>query len=315
MTSNVSARAATAGELIKYRDVGHWVKPGLAIQHPDTVFRARVNDAFADGLDGVVQFGFDTVGYGAYTDVKQNMMAWIGSTLGGHERGIIRVRQEPTSSVFYCNPFSDIPIADNDYIEVFNAYSIWPRDYVVDGRTIYVDNDILFGDYRNGGIIPRVGPLASVVRLTGATVDFTPPDPSLSAGYDGTTIVSWEYFAPGASATSGMTGTTPVFTYDTAGEYEWSIDILDSNGRTTTAHRWIFVEPDEMKFEIESCSGDYSTGYWSFTVTLFDSVAMTTVHDRALAVLYEDKAFYNNTAGSIGKMTGYENITCVGWNQ
>ena len=52
--ANTSARAYTVGELASIRTENQGAVLGLAIQHPATVYTARINQTF-DTLDGVAQ--------------------------------------------------------------------------------------------------------------------------------------------------------------------------------------------------------------------------------------------------------------------
>lgn len=311
MTSNVSARAATAGELVKFRAGGQWSKLGLVIQQPETVFTARINDTFAS-LDGVVEFIYDG-GSGTLADVKVGMTIFVGTAAGLYDKGICRVRQAPSATDIYIGQTSDIQFADNDYITIVNSFSLWQRDLARAGDLVLMDYDISFGDLDNGGIIPRIGPMVAVLKLVAGTVTFAPPDPSLSAGYDGATIVSYLYDAPGAASTADMGTTAPSWTYDTAGEYRWSCTITDSLGRETVSYRWVFVDPEPVSFNLESCGADYGDGDWSFEVTCFAGVTRADVHDRALVTLYAEREVYNGVTGSVGKMAGFENVLACGW--
>ena len=310
--TNYPARSATSDELIKFRSSGDFVKLGLAIQHPAIIYQARINQTF-DTLDGVYELIYDG-GSGTLANVLKNMVVFIGSSAGTYDKGICRVRQLPTSTILYISETSDIQFADNDYITIIDAMPLWPRDITDTGGVVMMDYDIEFGNYQNGGVIPRIGPLVSVLRLTGATVNFNPVDPSLSAAYDGATIVSYLYAAPGASATSGLGTTSPTFTYDTPGEYRWSCTITDDLGRTTTAYRRLFVNPAALDFVVdEDPSGDYDSGYWSFKVTCHSDVTLADVYDRALVTLYAERESFGGVEGSIGKIAGYENIMLSGW--
>lgn len=311
MTDNIPARAATSPELVKFRSEGDFTKLGLAIQHPVTVYTARVNQTFTS-LDGVFELTYDA-GSGTLVNVLKNMLVFIGSAAGLYDVGICRIRQLPTSTVFYISQTSHIQFADNLYITVVDSMPILQRDITYAGGDILMDYDIQFGDLLNGGVIARIGPLTSVLKLVAGTVTFAPPDPSLSACYDGAAIVSYLYDAPGAASTADMDTIAPSWTYDTAGEYRWSCTITDSLGRETTAYRWAFVDPDPIEFILEDCSGDFDSGDWSFEVTCLSGVARSEVYDRALVTLFGEREFYNYVEGSIGKIAGYENIKCAGW--
>lgn len=311
MTDNVPVRSAISGELIKFRGNGQWGKLNLAIQHAETVYTARINQTFTS-TEGTYELTYDG-GTGTLTDVLQNMTVFIGSSAGAYDKGICRVRKLPTASKLYISETSDIVFADNDYITIIDHMGIWARDITETSDVVMMDYDIEFGSSLHGGVIPRIGPLAAVLNLTGATVNFTPPSSALSASYDGTTIdgILWE--APGASATADMDTVSPTFTYNAAGEYRYSCSLTDSNGRVTTTYRRLFINPAEINFRLESCVGDTDTGYWSFEVTCFNNVSLSDVYDRALVVLYAKREYYNGVQGSIGKLAGFENIKCVGW--
>ena len=276
------------------------------------MYNARVNQTF-DSLDGVAEFIYDG-GSGTLTNVKPGMTVFVSAVaFGQREKGITRVRKEPTADTFYIAETSDIQFADNDYITVFDAFALWPRDITETSGVVRMDYDIEFGSTLNGGVIPRVGPIVSVLNMTGASVTFTPPSPSLSASYDGTTIDSYLYEATGAATTTNMDTSSPSWTYDAEGQYRWSCSMTDSNGRVTTAYRWVFVNPPSVDFTLDTAVvGDYDSGDWSFTVTLFENATKIDIYERAMITLYATD-YYEGTQQAIGKLEGYENILCVGW--
>lgn len=101
----------------------------LYFDKPETIFAARVNA----GLFAlpIVEFAFDGVSVGAYTDVKPNMTFLLGSTLGGDDLGRGRVRLAPSSTIFYPGESSyndhdgEIAPVDNAYLTVLNEFRIW----------------------------------------------------------------------------------------------------------------------------------------------------------------------------------------------
>ena len=314
--TNSPVRAATSPELVKFRGEGQYSRLGIAIHHPVTIYTARVNQSFtATTLDRVNQLTYDG-GSGTLSDVLIGMTALIGSAAGLADKGVCRIRQAPTSTILYISEQSNIQFANNDYITIIDRFDITQRDVTIDGDDIKMDYDIVFGDQSNGGIIPRLGPVATVINQTTGTITFTPPDPSLSNGYDGELPSTYFFSAPGAVTTSDMTDPSLAsWTYPLTadGEYRWSLDITDTAGRVTTAYRRVFVNPSEIDFALsETPSADYDSGGWSFGVTLFDNATQADIYDRALVVLYA-KDYYAGTLGSIGKISGYENVVCVGW--
>ena len=308
--TNSPVRSATSPELVKFRADGQFSKIGIAIQHPPTVYTMRVNEVWT-GTGGRSQLTYDG-GSGTLANVLEGMTVFIGSAAGLFDRVITRVRKTPSATILYIGETS-ATISDNDYITIVNSFSIWNRDITNNGGVVSMDYDILFGDLTRGGIIPRLGPVAAVINQTTGTITFVPPNPSLSAGYDGATVSSLVFAAPGASTTSNMTSaTTASWTYPLTadGEYRWSCAITDSLGRVTTAYRWVFVNPSEIPFSLGSCGASFDDGDWSFEITNYADVSA--IHPRALVTLYA-KDYYAGVEGSIGKLAGYENVIATGF--
>lgn len=307
--TNSPVRAYTSPELTKIRS-DQAASIGLAIEHPATIYTARVNQATFE--DGEASITYDS-GSGTLADVLEGMTVFIGSAAGTYDKLITRVRKTPTATVFYISP-TNAPLADNDYITIVDSFGLWQRDLSNVGGNILMDVDIEYGDITRGGIIPRIGPMTTVINQTSGTITFTPPNPSLSAGYEeDVTIVSYTFAAPGASTTSNMTSATAAsWTYPLTAnqEYRWSCAIVDSRGRTTTAYRRVFVNPTEIPFTLESCGANFDDGDWSFEITNYADVSA--IHPRAMVTLYAND-YYGGVIGSIGKIAGYENILACGW--
>lgn len=101
---------------------------------PDTLIAtARVNQV--SFVYPLAQLTVD--GTSGWSDVQQGMTVYIGSTSGGHEKGIYRVRLTPGSTTLYLQETSsqdpgEIPIgirsagfADNDYVTVLQRWDIF----------------------------------------------------------------------------------------------------------------------------------------------------------------------------------------------
>ena len=312
MTSNIAARAATAGELSKFRAGGDFTRLGLVIQQPETVYTCQIDQTFST-LDGVAELTYDNA-TGTLGDVLPGMTVYVGSTAGARDKGVLRARKAWGADTAYIGQVSHIQFEDDDWLTVVRAFALWPRDIAQAGGEIRMDYDIPFGSPANGGPIPRIAPIAAVLTLVDGSVTFNPPDPTGSACYDGATVSSYQYAAPGAATTSDMDTSAPEWTYDTPGAYLWSCAVTDDAGRIVTSYRWIFVDPEPVDFELaQNPIGDYQSGYWSFAVTLFEDATTDDICERALVVLYAQKEYYGGVAGSIGKIANYENIECVGW--
>lgn len=310
--ANTPARAATAGELTKYRANGQASEYGLVIHHPVTVYTARINQTFST-LDGVTQLTYDT-GSGTLADALEGMTVFIGSTAGARDKGITVLRKSPTATVFYIRPTSDIAFADNDYITIVDAFQIAGKPIYNNAGVVMMNTDIKFGDLTRGGVIPRLGPLAAVVEQTSGTLTFVPPNPEQSAAYDGAAITGYEFEAPGASSTSNMTDPDNAsWTYPLTadGQYRWDCIITDDLTRETVSYRRVFVNPTEIPFRLEGdIEGDVEAGDWKFEVTAYADV--DDLFEGAMVVLYR-REYHGGAIENIGKLAGFENIEAVGW--
>lgn len=310
MGANTPAREATVAELSSFRSNNQWSRIHLAIQPAVTVYTARVNQTF-ENYDGVYEIKY-IGGEGVLAEIVPNMLLLIGSSAGAHDHGICRIRKAADDVKFYIGLTSGIRPEDEDYLTVIDMMPLCAKHPTGSGTSVRMDYEVEYSAAADAPI-PVLGPLAAVLRLTGDTVEFTPPDPSdLSWSPVGAAITDYLFDAPGASATADMDTTQPTFTYDTAGWYRWSCTITDENDVSSTGYRWLVVEPESPQFSLQSCEGSVDDGGWSFEVRALSGVDLDTVRDRAMCVLWTED-WYDNQKGSIGPIEGYENILAVGW--
>ena len=310
------ARALTADELTALRTDGQTCRLYLAVHVPTVVFTARVNGATSSD-DRVAGVAFDG-GSAGYANALPDMTVYVGSTAGAHDRGIARLRVTPTgtSGTLKIGETSDIDWTDDDYLTVVDEFALWPRHLrITSGGTVYMDYDEAYTDqHEDCDPVPVLGPAATVVWLTGSTVDveFDASD----SWVPGSTITAYSWTATGASATADMNTDAPTITYNAAGTYRVQCTVTADNGKTTTGYRYVFVyttaSPPATVFQLEQCSGSWGTGGWSFTITAWDDATLADIHDHALVALFA-RDVYAGTEASIGPVSGRENIIAVGW--
>lgn len=308
------SRATTSDELVKLRASGQWSELYLAIHKPAVVMACRVNSAVL-GTDEVTEIPFDTVTTGAYTDILAGQTVYVGTSAGAYDLGMVRVRKAASSTNLPIGATSEIVWADNAYLTVVNEFNLWAKHWnTPDETTVYMDWDITYTDGNtNFDPYPILGPDA-VLWLTGSTISFSPTASGSWAINSSITGYSWT--APGASATSGLTTISPTITYNAVGTYRIACTLTAANGKTATGYRVVFVysaaSMPVTAFTLETCAGAAEDGGWSFAVNLTDQAALTDVRDRAKCILFA-KEYFNSTAGSVGPVTGYENIIAEGW--
>lgn len=295
----------------------------LAIHKPATIFAARVNQAFADSdsKDKVVEVDFDGVTTGAYTDILAGMTCYVGSTAGGYDLGMVRMRKVATATKIFPGENSDVKWADNAYLTVVDEFGIWakyPR-LLADG-TVYMDYDVAYSNQHSAFKPVVVMGSDAVLWLTGedVAVGFDASDSwCLSSGSK-----TYAWTASGGSVT-GETTATPTFTFSSVGVYRIACTVT-VGGVSSTGYRHVFVySPSnppisaggtDSGFTLAgSPSADMERGGWEFDVTMYGATAdISNVRDGAMVILFS-RDWYGNDELYIGAQAGRENIKCMGW--
>lgn len=306
------AREATAPELASLRSPGQFSRFWLAVYKPNTIYTARLS-AVPASKDGVASVTF-TSGSGTLSDVKAEMTLWVGSTAGARDLGVCRIRKDPISGTFYINMTSEVDWQSSCYLTVVDLFPLSARTPRMDAGTLKLDYETAYSNqHEDFQPVPVLGSHA-IAWLTGSTVDVE-FDASDSWVFD-STISSYSWSAPGASATSGTSTATPTFTYNAAGYYRVYCTITAANGESYTGIRHVFIYSSaQMPHRVEltdSPSGDYEAGGWSFAVKMYADANTTHIVEDGLAILFGED-WYGGTKGSIGPVANRENIICMGY--
>lgn len=314
----------TVTELAYLRRDGQKQQLFLAFPATPIVFQARVNQTFAS-RDKILEVIFDSVTFGAYTDIMPGMTIWIGSTPGASNIGQVYARKAATSTVIYLGETSEIDWFNNQYITVVQDFGIWARQILTnDAGVIFMDGDVPVEDHHNYMSPFPVFGSDRVVRLAGASVDL---DFDASPSWcPGSTIAAWQFYAPGSSARSGMDTATPTITYNASGTYRVSCRVTAANGKISWGHRTIFIwsmphtsgafdaatQPTN-NFSLERAPhGSYDLGGFDFGVRMLGDGQAEQIRDRQKVILFS-RDWYGDDELSIGPLAGSENIIAVGW--
>ena len=100
------ARALTTDELNLLRADGQWTKLYLAVLNPNTVYTARLA-SLPSSFDNVHTISVTTES-GTLSDVKPGMTAYVGTTAGAHDLGMVRIRKAPITGTWYIGLTSEI---------------------------------------------------------------------------------------------------------------------------------------------------------------------------------------------------------------
>jgi hypothetical protein len=260
----------------------------------------------------VAEITFDG-GSGTLGNVLVGMTLLVGTSAGSRDKGTVRIRKTPGASTFYIGATSEVEWVNDLYLTVIDDFELRAKLPQVVSDEIFVDWDVAYVDqHANFAPVPVLGPHA-VLKLVESTVDFE-PDGS-DSWVLGSTISSYTWIAPGASATANLNTATPTITYNSTGWKRVALTVTDANGKTATGYRRVFVYDDDNlpieNFELVKCIGDHENGGWEFEVRLFDEADLADVVPGALSLLFAED-WYGSTMQSLGPLAGYENLICMG---
>lgn len=289
----------TAAELDHLRISGQHTKLYLGFPTPPNIFTCLVNQTFTT-TDMITEFIYDT-GTGTYTNILPGMTLWVGSSAGGRDLGMCRVRKAPTSTVIYIGETSEIKWANNIFITVKDDFGLWPKHiYRDEDHVVFMDYDVAYSNQHTVlDPVPVLGPDAVLFyqgTLGGGN--------TIQTGFDatdswviGSTITTYSWSAPGASATSGMATATPILTYNATGTYRVSCLVTAANGKTFTGYRKVVVydipHPPVTQFMLRSCHGSREQGGWEFEVEMYDATETASIVERSECFLFA-RDWYGN---------------------
>lgn len=311
----VLPRAATSPELVKLRADNQSTRLYLTAHQPATVYTARLA-AVPSSTDQVTAITYNT-GSGTHTNILSDQTLLVGSSAGAFDYGQCRIRNTTgigaTTGTFNIGEASEVNWTAGAYLTVLDEFVPWAKHLRTVGTSVYMDYDVAYTDQHSKcDSVPVLGP-SRVAWLRDATVTLA-FDASQSWVLNNT-ITGYAWTFTGAASSTGTTTATPTATYNAAGTYRVACAITNSDGKTFTGYRYVFIVTEATaidQFSLGSVRGDFNGGGWSFDVTLYAQADRVTVRDRALMILHAVD-YYGDTAGSVGYVAGSENVIAIGW--
>lgn len=305
------ARAATSQEKTYFRLDGQSTRLYLTNPYPlVTVYSARLDTAPASN-DKVAEIDY-TSGSGTLANIEPGMTLFVGTSAGANDKGECRVRKAPSGSVIYIGETSEIVWASGDYLTVIDEFLIWPRHIRMSGTTPLVDYDIAYSDQHTlFGPVPILG--SDAVAWLGANGTVTVSLTAANSWVFDSSIASYAWTVTGGTLSSASSS-APTLTVSATGRYRATCEVTAANGKTMKGHRYVHVysgaNPPLTEFKLESCSGSWAGGGWSFRVTMFGQAS--TIRKRAPVTLFA-RDWYGATETSIGALANRENVIAHGW--
>lgn len=308
------------------------------------VWTALVDEPGGTVDDRLYEIDYDN-GSGAadWANTLPDMTVYVGTTAGADDLGRARLRgwaagAGGVAGTMLLAEMSEIVWQDDAYLTVIDDFSLWPRHIYIDSSgVIYMDRGYydevaaanVDGSYTDQHLYPDPVPV-----LGPDAIEWLPSSGNVRVYFDasnsftldgGALTYSWTF--PGSVANGGLNVAATWAEYNAAGAYRADCQISRNYGAAISAftgHRRIWVyDADNMpsvKFTLQDCAGDFSSGGWSYRVQMWDEATRSEIVDRARCVLFA-RDWFNGTEQSIGPlytdqhggMTLRENIICNGW--
>lgn len=287
----------------------------LSVYRPTTILAAQINDLNIER--GAIEITFDTVSSGSWTDVESGMTLLVGTTLGGREKGKVRVRSS-TSTVLTVAENTHIEWSDDLYLTVLNFFEInavYPRiiqDPADELNVIfYKDYDIAYTDQNQYlGFFPQVG-----CHYAGWKDDAVYYKGVVDNLETGAKTFTWEF--EGGSPGSYV-GTTPgEVVYNTPGHYTTKCVISGTYAiEETYRHVSIYDKPSDgtnvpiLKWELRKMSGSVGSGGYTATIRVIEDIE---IYEGDLVVLFTEDHYRQHKESFGGNATNRETIFFVGY--
>lgn len=299
----------------------HGVRLYLSPLAPQVIYQGQVTGS-PDRGDRVITLSDVS---GNISNIIAGMTAIVGTTAGdddvpdGRRR---RVRSRSGQDVTFDENSTEW--ANGQYVTIVENWELFPVfPYITpDGPPFifYKDRDLTYASQSDPN--KDIDPVAIIKGnhmakfLDGNNVSFTLDGTNSYAVAYGASITGYSWSCTGGSIASASAGTTTItFTTPNKDGYWLTLTVTDSNGKTSTTRRVIFVctrtgdnKPHSVQIQ-DPPSGDWGEGGWRTQIAVREDGDVTNFQDRTLVVLWSEET-YDGVPVEIGddgniEMIGY----------
>jgi hypothetical protein len=281
-------------QLLKMQDPKQATKLYLSVYQPSTVLAGRVNNAVI--AKGERLLDYDTVTAGSYQLVQSGMTMYVGTTLGGFDKGKIRVRSA-SSTVITVAENSHINWADGDYLTIVSFFEINPvypriiQDPADAEQTLwYKDYDIA---YTNQNTV-----LGTFICMGSHYAGFIGDDVyyTSSGTYNlKSEALTYYWTFEGATVTGSNSSDPRYMTYNTPGHYTTTLVVSGtSSSDVSYRHVSIYNRPEVgtsvpvLSWELVDLTGSRGQGGYSCGIRVRQTIPETQLKDGSLVVVFSD---------------------------
>ena len=281
----------------------------LSIYQPNTVLSFQITGSAAKGdtiLNGITLSG-------SYLLVESEVFtALVGTTLGGEEKGRIRVRSA-TANTIVVPINSHIDWANGDYITVLRYVEINPvyqriiQDPSNPLNTLwYKYSDVAYSNQNTvlGSFICMGGNYAGFLDGGQCNVYY-----SASGTYNlKSEAMSFNWFFQGATVTGSSAHTPGYISYSTPGHYMTKLTVTTSGSASDASYRFVSIydRPEAgavnpiIEWELTDLSGNREAGGYTASIRVRGTVYKNIIRDGALVIIHAEDWYTKDTKQSIG---------------
>lgn len=296
----------------------------LCPQPATTIFTGRVAST---PTDPYMTIAYNTGVTGSFGAPLPGQTVHFGSTAGGKERGVRRLRSWSGGGTLSVDESDDTGplIQANDYITIKWDFRLWPKYprfvQVGENVTAYEDYDTAYNNQTLDWYPVAVAgpPGAAFIEAGQAQISFVGDQSRAMA--PGATLTNYLWTAydsvEGTSISQGTEASPVTFTWAGAGWHLVSLRVTDSNGNSHTAYTWaIAIDPDSpedvafIDFDAVNDNQDRSQGGGSLSCAVRGTNANTTVFPEECLIVHIARGDMITPTGSWPHRT---NILFVGY--
>ncbi len=313
-------RSITSGELTKLRSAPQNSKLYLAIPSPAVLLKASLRALPTEENGSYYELPTTKIS-GSISSVIPDLTVMVTDSTDATIKGWCRVRVAPIMETWLqIGEIStgDIAFAVGDHLHVLDAFHVFPKHIRLVGKknpVIYQDWNIAYSNQHAAlDPVPVLGPDVVAWKPAGASYIDVAFDASGSYVLGGS-VSAYAWACAGITITGGTTA-TPSMRFYNAGRYRVSCALTSAAGKTFTGYRYVTLydeaHPPITQVELLNIQGSWDAGGWSFSVRAYGEMSISQVRERAQVFLCA-RDWYQNVEGSLGPVTGRENIIATGW--
>lgn len=299
----------------------------LSLYQPETVFAARLSQTVT-GTTGHRIIPYAGVTTGSVAGILPNFYMMVGSTPGGNDYGVVRVRDtnpSGTPNTLVVAENSHVQWVSGSYLTVLNyvdVEAIYPRIIQTQTGTVsatfFKDYDIPYTNQNSVlGSFVCMGPHRAEFRdpATGQAQLYWSSSGSYNVNGEAMSF-AWEF--EGGTPTGSTLRDPGWVTYNTPGHYRTRLTVTTSGSASDFGYRFVSIYdyPDQgphrpvVEWEIQDLGGSRKAGGYNGRVKIWERVGPEFVKDGQLVVIFSDD-YYGSVRRNLGGNA--ENCASIFW--